>query len=154
MESRQNRKDLARLGNVLKYACIGTLLVGITSCGSSGGGGGGSSSSSSGSSSRSSSPPPAEVDDTYCAQNKLLVEKLSSNAINKEVVIDGGGSGLAGCGVLVILTGGTDLGMLAGACTLVVAATTWIKVLTMDEATTVRKVLDEHLDPRCATLQK
>lgn len=146
MESRQNRKDLASLGNVLKYACIGTVLAGITSCGGSSGGGGGSG--------RSSSPPPEEISKDYCAENKILVEKLSSNAINKEVAIDGGGSGLAGCGALVILTGGTDLGALAGACTLFVATTTWIKVLTMDEAATVKKVLDEHLDPRCATLQK
>ena len=96
----------------------------------------------------SSLPPPAEVSKAYCAENKLLVEKLSSNAINKEVAIVGGGTGLAGCGALILLAG-LDWGVSAGVCTLVVAGTTLLAVSTVDEAAIVQKVIDEHLDSRC-----
>lgn len=137
MEIRRNTKDSASLGNVLKCACLVVLFVALTSC-----------------EGKKSAPPPAQISKDYCAENKILVEKLSANAINKEVVIVGGGTGLAGCGALVLLTAGMDLGALAGICTLIVATTTWTKVLTMDEAATVKKVLDKNLDPRCATLQK
>lgn len=140
MESRQNRKGLASLGNVLKYACIGTLLVGVTSCGGSSGGGGGSSSS-------SSSSPPDQVSKAYCAENKLLVEKLSSNAISKEVAIVAGATG-ATCGGLLIFAG-ADLGVSAGICAIVVGGASVWKMLTMDEKGTVKEVIDEHLDPRC-----
>lgn len=140
METKRNLKDSPCLNGVLKCACFIVILTSITSCESGG-------------SSASASAPPPQISENYCEENKLVVEKLSSNAINKEVAIVGAGTGV-GCGVLVLLTAGADLGALAGICTVAVAGATAWKMLAMDEATIIRNVVSEHLDPRCATLQK